>query len=191
MTRREPPANEPGNPTRTARAGMEDVAIARKILVANAATVAFVPVASALDTWPVLVRLARAVYTVSNAPLGLIRSPRPVERGARERPVDEGAFDVREVPGEAALSEVVPAPVRSFHEAAANLAPVVSRVRPRFGHLLVDLSGFLPDAREVLEVPDAFVSAAFAGRTREEELRALVELLPTSRHLGTLLLDHV
>ncbi len=171
---------------------IEDVAVARKILVANAATVAFVPVVSTLDTWPVVVRLARALHAVSGSPLGLIRAPRPGRRDkGGERSADAADFQVRDIDGENALSEVVPAPVRSFHEAAADLAQLVPRARGRFGHLLIDLAGFLPDAREALEVPDAVVSAAIAGYTREAELRALVEILPTSRHLGTLLLDHV
>ena len=179
MTQRRPPSTE-------------DVAVARKILVANAGTVAFVPAPSPLDAWPVLVRLGRALHAVSGSPLGLIRSPKmQLERGARAKGAapEGGDFQVRDIEGENALSEVVLPPAISFHEAAATLAQVAPKASGRFGHLLVDLAGFLPDAREVLEVPDVFVSAAIAGQTRETALRELVELLPTSRHLGTLLLD--
>jgi hypothetical protein len=168
------------------------VAVGRKILVANAGTVGFVPAPSALDTWPILLRLGRALYAVSGSPLGLIRSPKlALEQGQPSRgPAPEtGNFEVRDLTSDTGLSEVVLPPSVSFHEAAATLAQVAPRASSRFGHLLVDLAGFLPDAREVLEVPDAFVSAAIAGQTREHTLRALVELLPTSRHLGTLLLD--
>jgi hypothetical protein len=170
---------------------IEDVAIARKLLVTNAGLVAFVPVASPLDTWPVLVRLGRALHAVSGSALGLIRaqvlwSP---ETGPPQAPVLDGSFDVREVKGSNGLQELVVQPATTLHDASANLAQVAGKASGGFGHLLLDLSGFLPEVREVLQLPDAFVSAAVAGRTRERELRALVELLPTSRHLGTLLID--
>src|SRR4029453_337720 len=173
MTQRRPPSTE-------------DVAVARKILVANAGTVAFVPVPGPLDAWPVLVRLGRALHAVSGSPLGLIRSPKmELERGRAKGARPEGGdLQVRDIEGENALSEVVLPPVISFHEAATTLAQIAPKASGRFGHLLVDLAGFLPDARGVLEVPDVFVSAAVAGQTREPALRALVELLPTSRHLG-------
>jgi hypothetical protein len=178
MTQRRPPSTE-------------DVAVARKILVANAGIVAFVPASSTFDTWPVVLRLGRALHAVSGSPLGLIRSPKmALEKGRPKGPAPEaGDFQVQEIASETGLSEVVLPPVMSYHEAAANLAQTAPKVGGRFGHLLIDLAGFLPDAREVLDVPDALVSAAIAGHTRETALRALVELLPTSRHLGTLLLD--
>lgn len=172
---------------------IEDVAVARKILITNAGVVAFVPVAPSLRSWPVLLRLARALHAVGGSSLGVIRAPTlPGESG--EPPAAyhlDGRFEVRDVQGSNGLQELVVPPSPTLHDAAANLARVVGKAGGGYGHLLLDLSGFLPDAREVLEVPDAFVSAAVAGRTRERELRALVELLPTSRHLGTLLLDRL
>jgi hypothetical protein len=175
----------------------EDVAVARKILIANAGIVGFVCAGGGarVATWPVLVRLGRALHAVAASPLGIIRSPAPWsdERTSREAPTSEGSFELREiaVPAEVGrgLTELVLQPCPGRHEAAANLALAAEKARSQFPHLLVDLSAYLPDAREVLDFPDAFVSAAVAGRTRESELRALVESLPTSRHLGTLLLD--
>ncbi len=169
----------------------EDVAVARKILITNAAVVAFVPVSAAVATWPVLLRLGRALHKVAGSRLGLVRahdlwSPSEAQPQA---PTLDGNFEVREVEGSNGLAELVVPAATTWHDAATNLGRVVDRARAGFGHLLLDLTGFLPEVREVLEVPDAFVSAAVAGRTRERELSALVELLPTSRHLGTLLLD--
>ena len=46
-----------------------------------------------------------------------------------------------------------------------------------------------PTCRRCCPLTDAFVSVALAGATRDRELLATVELLPTARHLGTLLLE--
>jgi hypothetical protein len=177
---------------KTVAVGLEDVAVARKILITNAAVLAFVPVGSGVETWPVMVRLGRALHTVAGSTLGLVRAPDLWVPGGDggQAPVLDGSFQVREVEGSNGLSELVIPAATTLHEACNNLARVAEKASGGFGHLLIDLAGFLPEVREVLEFPDAFVSAAVAGRTRERELRAVVELLPTSRHLGTLLLDH-
>jgi hypothetical protein len=166
------------------------VAVARKILLTNAAVVGFLLAGPGVDGWPVLLRLGRALRAVAASSLGLVRAQvigQPGE-GRQFAPLD-GSFEERPLPDEHQLTELVVPPAPTVHDAAPNLGRVVARATSVYAHLLVDLSGFLPEAREVLEVPDAFVSAAVAGRTRERELRALVDLLPTSRHLGTLLLD--
>jgi hypothetical protein len=169
---------------------IEDVAVARKILVTNAGVVGFVPAAT-IDCWPVLIRLGRALHAVAGSPLGLVRAARVWSADDKNprAPILDGSFEARELKDAAGLAELVVQRAPTLHDAAANLATVVARAGAGFGHLLLDQGGFLPDVPEVLEIPHAFVSAAVAGRTRERELRALVELLPTSRHLGTLLLD--
>jgi hypothetical protein len=179
------------SPARADAPSIEDVAIARKVLITNAGIVAFVPVATTFETWPVLVRLGRALHAVAGSTLGLVRAPAlwSPETGPPQAPALDGSFEAREVPGSNGLQELVVQPATTLHDAASNLTQVVGRASGGYGHLLLDLGGFLPEVREILELPDAFVSAAVAGRTRERELRALVELLPTSRHLGTLLID--
>jgi hypothetical protein len=170
---------------------IEDVAIARKVLLTNAGLVAFVPVTADFDSWPVLVRLGRALHAVAGTGLGLVRAQAlwSPERDRGQAPALDGSFEVREVPGSNGLHELVVQRATTLHDACTNLAQVAGKASGGFGRLLLDLSGFLPEVREVLQLPDAFVSAVVAGRTRERDLRALVELLPTSRHLGTLLID--
>jgi hypothetical protein len=165
------------------------VAIARKIVADNAAIIALVP-APPLEggkTWPVVVRLGRALRMLSTRPIGLVRGavtefPQQVEEGG------PNAYRLKEVAGFEVVELVLP-PAVSLGQAAENLSAAVRQASGNFAHLLLDLDGYLPDVREVLELPDLFVSAALAGRTREKELRAVVDLLPTARHLGTLLLD--
>ena len=169
----------------------EDVAIARKIVADNAGSIAIVPALPLADeTWPVVLRLGRALRLLSTRPIGLVRgAPRELINGgadAAER--GPNAYRLREVDGFEVVELLLPG-AGSLAEAAANLAAAVRQATGNFGHLLIDLDGYLPDVREVLELPDLFVSAALAGRTRERDLRARVDLLPTSRHLGTLLLD--
>jgi hypothetical protein len=169
----------------------EDVAIARKIVANNAASIAIVPAKPLHDeTWPVLLRLGRALRLLASRPVGLVRgAPREWANGGAD-PVERGpnAYRLKEVEGFEVVELVLPAS-GSLGEAAANLGAALRQATGNFGHLLIDYDGYLPDVREVLELPDLFVSAAAAGRTRERDLRALVDLLPTSRHLGTLLLD--
>jgi hypothetical protein len=176
----------------------EDVAVARKILIASASVVALVFARSGsaeLVSWPVLLRLGRALHAVAGNAPGIIRAPLPwsAERTSGAAWASDGSFELYALASPegagTGLTELVLPPAPTPHEAAANLARAVGKARDRFPHLLLDLSPYLPETREVLDLPDAFVSAAMAGRTRERELRALVESLPTSRHLGTLLLD--
>lgn len=169
----------------------EDVAIARKIVVDNAGSIAIVPAAPLKDeTWPVVLRLGRALRLLATRPVGLVRgAPREwasssAEGGER----GPNTYRLKEIEGFEVVELVLP-PAVSLGEAAANLGAAMRQATGNFGHLLIDFDGYLPDVREVLELPDLFVSAAAAGRTRERDLRALVDLLPTSRHLGTLLLD--
>ena len=80
---------------------IEDVAVARKILIANAGIVGFVCATGGarVATWPVLVRLGRALYAVASSPLGIIRSPPPWsgERSSRGAPGSEGSFELRDI----------------------------------------------------------------------------------------------
>jgi hypothetical protein len=163
----------------------EDVAIARKILTDNAGVIGLhpaPPLAGAL--WPVAVRLGRALRLLVGKPIGIVRAPRldagggPMDVAYRLHEIDDWQLVELKLPG-----------ARGLGEAAANLERAVRAAAGNFSHLLLDLDGFLPDVHEVLSLPDAFVSVALAGATRERDLRAAVELLPTKRHLGTLLVD--
>ena len=172
----------------------EDVAIVRKIVADNASTIAIVP-APPLEgqtdiTWPLLVRLGRALRLLSTRPIGLVRGvTRELMNGPPETAATgPNAYRLKEVDGFEVVELVLP-PSMSLGQAAEALEGAVRQASGNFAHLLLDLDGYLPDVREVLQLPELFVSAALAGRTRERELRALVELIPTARHLGTLLLD--
>ena len=167
----------------------EDVAIARKILVDNAGVIGIFPAPPLTGkAWPVVVRLGRALRMLASKPVGLLRGPADAQVPG-DRVVPSGAaYRLRELDDWQLIELMLPRAV-SLGEAAENLERAVREAGGNFSHLVVDLDGYLPDVREVLELPDAFVSVALAGGTRERDLIATVELLPTSRHLGTLLVD--
>lgn len=167
----------------------EDVAIARKILVDNAGVIGLLS-APPLEGrgWPVVVRLGQALRLLASKPIGLIRSPGEVDvPGDREVPLG-AAYRLRELDDWQLVELMLPRAL-GLGEAAENLQRAAREAAGKVAHLVVDLDGYLPAVPEVLELPDTFVSLALAGKTRERDLVATVELLPTSRHLGTLLLD--
>lgn len=171
----------------------EDVAIARKLLTANPAVIALVPIGTGGEGFPVMVRLAQALRALTQGPLGLLRAPpdsgdETANPASTSAPEATAAYEVRPLDELADAAELVLPPALSLGESAAFLARALREASGRYAHIFVDLDGYYPHVREVLDLPDAFVTAARAGRTRERELVDVVENLPTSRHLGTLLL---
>lgn len=181
MTRQPPPAHA------------EDVAIARKILLDNAGVIGLYPAPPlAGRLWPIQVRLGRALRMLVAKPIGLIRGPHggPPGDPASPAPAPDATvpYRLKEIDGFHLVELVLPAAL-GLGEAAAHLDRATRAAAGNFGHVLLDLDGYLPDVPETREIPDAFISVALAGATRERDLLATVELLPTARHLGTLLVD--
>jgi hypothetical protein len=170
----------------------EDVAIARKILAENAGVIGLQPAPPLTGrSWPVLVRLGRALRLLVGKPIGLIRAPQPRydEAGTGgSTGSSEAPYRLREL-DDWQLVELVLPPSQGLGQAAEQLARAVRAAVGNVSHLVLDLDGYLPDVPEVRELPDAFVSIALAGATRERDLLAAVQLLPNDRHLGTLLVD--
>jgi hypothetical protein len=170
----------------------EDVAIARKILADNAGVIGAFPAPPLRGRpggmWPVLVRLGRALRLLVGRPIGVIRAPQQrISEGGQPAPA-EMPYRLREL-DDWQLVELVLPPARGLGEAAGHLEQALRAATGNFAHVIVDLDGYVPDVPEVLSLTDAFVSVALAGATRDRELLATVELLPTARHLGTLLLE--
>jgi hypothetical protein len=167
----------------------EDVAIARKILADNAGVIGAFPAPPLRGRhgamWPVLVRLGRALRLLVDRPIGVVRAPQPSEA---PQPAAEAPYRLKEL-DDWKLVELILPPARGLGEAAAHLEQALRAAAGNFAHVIVDLDGYVPDVPEVLPLTDAFISVALAGATRDRELLATVELLPTSRHLGTLLLE--
>lgn len=90
---------------------------------------------------------------------------------------------------EGVVAELVLPASLGLAESAAHLAQALGHARTLFAHTLVAFDHDVPAVREAMDLPDAFVSAASTGRTRESDLVNLVQLLPAARHLGTLLID--
>ncbi len=168
-----------------------DVAVARKILEGNAVVIAVVPAGGEVDTWPLLVRLARAMRFMGRGSVALVRSPDleapPRAGGGRAGPGD--AFRILDLTSDGGLAELVLPPAIGLAESAGHLTRALERASGMYAHVLLGFGGYIPDVREALQVPDAFVTAARAGHTKEVDLSALVQQLPPSRHLGTLLVD--
>jgi hypothetical protein len=162
----------------------EDVALARRLLQRPAGLVAFIPAGDDLEVWHVLPRLAAAMRVLSPGDFALVRVPAFHEDA---RPPGPTLLRTRALgPGlDELLMPRTDGPVR----AVAPLAGMIEQARLRYAHILLDASGFLPDAPEVLDLPDAVVSVAAAGLTRERDLLDLVAMLPSDRHVGTLLVE--
>lgn len=172
---------------------LPDVAAARRILETNAKMIALVPVDRAVETWPLLLRLGQALNFLGHSSLALVRGPAPdqapraAEAGARPGPGD--AFRILDLDGTGNLVELILPPAVGLLESLGHLERAVGRSSGLFSHFLAGFESYIPDIPEALELPDAFVTAARAGRTKETDLVELVRLLPPSRHLGTLLLE--
>jgi hypothetical protein len=168
-----------------------DVAVARKLLENNAATIAVVPASPQVESWPLLVRLAHAIILLGRGRIALVRGP-DLEGPPREdlgRPGPGELFRILDLVPDGHLSELILPPAVGLAESAHHLEHALDRARGLYAHVLLGFDGYVPDVREALALPDVFVSAARAGHTRETDLAALVQQLPPSRHLGTLLVD--
>ena len=170
----------------------EDVAIARKILADNAGVIGAFPAPPLRGRpggmWPVLVRLGRALRLLVGRPIGLIRAPHPNPDQAVRPATAEAPYRLKEL-DDWQLVELILPPARGLGEAAGHLEQALRAAAGNVAHVILDLDGYVPDVPEVLSMTDAFVSVALAGATRDRDLLATVELLPTARHLGTLLLE--
>jgi hypothetical protein len=171
----------------------EDVALARKVLAGNAGVIALCPTPPlAGRNWPVVVRLGRALRLIATAPVGLVRCPGDAavrDSTDREVPADQ-AYRLREL-DDWNLVELILPRAPGLAEAARGLEKAVNDSRGKFAHLVIDYDVYVPEVpvSEVLDLPDAFVTAAARGLTRQRDLLAVVGLLPASRHLGTLLVE--
>jgi hypothetical protein len=168
-----------------------DVAVARKLLEDNATTIAVVPAGTQVETWPILVRLAQAIRFMGRGRVALVRGP-DVEAPPRPEEGQPGpgdAFRILELATDGGLAELILPPALALGEAVAHLERALERARGQYAHVLLGFDHYVPDVREALLVPDVFVTAARTGHTRESDLAALVQHLPPSRHLGTLLVD--
>jgi hypothetical protein len=161
----------------------EDVALARRMLQKPAGVIGFVAAGEGVDAWHVLPRLAAALAVLSPGRYALVRPP-AIE--AAPTPI-RGPYRIHLLTP--AVDELVLPACESLACALGPLAAAIEAARMPYAHILVDVGGFLPDAPEVLELPDVVVSVAAAGVTRERELVGMMGLLPADRHVGTLLID--
>ncbi|HEY0715773.1 MAG TPA: hypothetical protein VGF45_24025, partial [Polyangia bacterium] len=168
-----------------------DVAVARKLVAGSANVIAVVPIAGQVETWPLMLRLTRALQLAGRDNLAVVRAPAVDAPPAPDQSPPTAGEPCRVVALDAgaAICELVMPPALGLAESAANLRRALAHVRGRFSHVLVGFDGYIPDVREAIELPDAFVTTARTGFTRETDLAEMVRRLPPSRHLGTLLVD--
>jgi hypothetical protein len=169
--------------SRIAARNAEDVALARRMLQRPAGVIGFVAVGDGVDAWHVLPRLAAALGALSPGRYALMRPPAIEETPAAAGP----PFRIRGLAP--ALDELLLPACESLACALAPLSTAIEVARVRYAHILIDVGGFVPDAPEVLELPDVVVSVVAAGVTRERDLLRMVRLLPSDRHVGTLLVE--
>jgi hypothetical protein len=180
------PTSMPSSPIPAA-----DVAVTRKMLEGNATIIAVVPAGAQVESWPLLLRLAQAIQLLRRGRIALVRGP-DLEAPARTelgRPGPGEVFRILDLDADGSLAELILPPAVGLAESANHLERALERARGLYAHVLLGYEGYIPDVHEALQIPDVFVSAARAGHTRETDLAALVQQLPPSRHLGTLLVD--
>jgi hypothetical protein len=168
-----------------------DIAVARKLVAGNATVIAVVPIDQRVETWPLMLRLARGLQLAGRDNLAVVRGPAVDQPPPPEQQLPSAGEPCRVVAFDpsAAICELVMPPALGLAESAANLRRSLAHVRGRFSHVLVGFDGYIPDVHEAMELPDAFVTVARTGFTRETDLAEMVRRLPSSRHLGTLLVD--
>jgi hypothetical protein len=129
-----------------------------------------------VDTTGVSLRLASAMHRLTGQIIGLI----PHWRAWRRNP---------EVVAHTGVMVVSPPGQNDVQDALAALESAVTRARPRFAHLVIDLAGLPLRHPTTLSCADALVTLAASGGIREDRLLAIERMLPGDRNLGVMLID--
>ena len=172
------------------------VHVARQLRHAERRIIGLLPSADDVGVPAVGVQLGLALADVSGATIAFVdanlRWPAITdievapEQGAKSGD-DQSAFVTRWLRGSLAL--LTPMSAGQAGAGVPQLARVIQHGSWLFAHVLVDLTGFkkLGEHLAAIDMVDAVVVVARAGRTSEAELLRLKHELPAAKSLGVLL----
>lgn len=168
------------------------IPVARRIHKAGRRIVGLLPTSIDIGVLGLGVQLGLALVEVANTTAAYVdanvRWPAISQIAVGTRPDDdESMFATRWLRGQLAL--LTPARAGEAGAGVPQLARVIQHSVELFAHVVVDLTGFkkLGEHLAAIEMMDAVVVVARAGRTTEDELLRLNHELPRHLHLGVLL----
>jgi hypothetical protein len=168
------------------------IPVARRIVRAGKKIVGLLPASADIGVTAVGVQLGLALIEVAHTTIAYVdanvRWPAISQIAVGKRPDDdESMFATRWLRGSLAL--LTPPRVGEAGAGVPQLARVIQHSLELFAHIVVDLTGFkkLGEHLAAIEMMDAVVVVARAGRTREDELLKLNHELPPHLNLGVLL----
>jgi hypothetical protein len=168
------------------------IPVARRIARAGKKIVGLLPASIDIGVTAVGVQLGLALIEVAHATIAYVdanvRWPAIAQIAVGTRPDDdESMFATRWLRGSLAL--LTPPRVGEAGAGVPQLARVIQHSVELFAHVVVDLTGFkkLGEHLAAIEMMDAVLVVARAGRTREDELLKLNHELPPRLNLGVLL----
>jgi hypothetical protein len=167
------------------------VPVAQRIAHAQKKVVGLLPASADIGVLAVALQLGLSLVEVAHATVAYVdanvRWPAISSLAMGRRPDDdETMFATRWLRGQLALLTPQPGVTGG---GVQQLAGVIQHSLELFAHILVDLTGFrkLGEHLDAIEMMDAVVVVARAGRTREDELLLLDHELPPELNLGVLL----
>ncbi len=167
----------------------EAIRIARRLQGSGARAIGFVPADDEVAVPPVLVQIGVALCDLTGTTIAVVDANvrYPGLRGlVGETPSDQ-VFSTRWLAGSLAL--LTPARVERAGEVVPALARLLLEGSELFAHILCDLTGFeiIGEHASAAACMDGVVLIGRAHKSKEDELRALAELMPRDRFLGVLL----
>lgn len=167
------------------------VPVARRIARAGKKIVGLLPASRDVGIVAVGLQLGLALGELTNGTVAYadanIRWPALAHVAPNARAGDETMFATRWLRGQLAL--LTPARIGQAGAGVPQLARVIQHASELFAHVLVDLTGFkeLGEHLAAIDMMDAVVVVARAGRTTEHELLRLNHDLPRHLNIGVLL----
>lgn len=140
----------------------------------------------------VALQIARSLADLVRRPIAMIdanvHSPAfPGDQSVQPADAEETMFGTLDLGVD--LDLVVPRWVGEVGAGVPQLAAILGRLRHRYAHFLIDLTGFdaIGDHLNALEHLDAAIVVGRAGKTREAQLLAVCSEIPPEVNLGVVL----
>lgn len=167
----------------------EAIRIARRLQGSGARAIGFVPADDEVAVPPVLVQIGVALCDLTGTTIAVVDANvrYPGLRGLVGKEAADQVFSTRWLAGSLAL--LTPARVERAGEVVPALARLLIEGADLFAHILCDLTGFeiIGEHASAAACMDGVVLIGRAHKSKEDELRALAELMPRDRFLGVLL----
>ncbi len=169
----------------------ECLRIARRLHASHLKIIGLVPAEAKVAVPPVAIQVGHALCDLTGATVAVVdanvRYPGLSQLARGRADHDDSVYSTRWLRGSLAL--LTPPRAERAGEIVPQLARLLLDGVDVFAHVLCDLTGLelLGEHASAAACMDAVIVVARAGRTREDELRALHRLMPTDRFMGVLL----